>query len=307
MRSSEGFVTADDGVRLFFQKAGSGPQTVIVPYGTLLMNDFAPLATRRTFIFYDQRNRGRSDAVTDRSKIERGIEHDLDDLDALRRHFGLGRVDLLGHSYAALVLLLYAIRRPEHVGRVAAIGAMAPDQSTQYPAHLTGADAVLTDVLARLGQLQQERQSHDPVEFCRRFWAVLKPLYVANPADAEKITWDRCDLPNERNFMKPWLEHVLPSIQRTRLSARDLAPASMPILVVHGTRDRSAPYGGARDWALNLPNARLLTVKDVAHAPWIESPETVFSALDAFLDGSWPEAAERVTVLDPGNEPSQAL
>jgi pimeloyl-ACP methyl ester carboxylesterase len=166
---------------------------------------------------------------------------------------------------------------------------------------------VLTDVLTRLGQLQQERESHDPQEFCRRFWAVLKPLYVANPADAGKITWDRCDLPNEVNFMKPWLEHVLPSIQKTRLTAETMSPATMPVLIVHGTRDRSAPYGGARDWARMLPNARLLTVENVAHAPWIESPEAVFSALETFLDGGWPEAAERVTALDPGDEPAKAF
>jgi len=33
-----------------------------------------------------------------------------------------------------------------------------------------------------------------------------------------------------------------------------------PVLVVHGTKDRSGPYGGGRDWAAMLPNARLVTV-----------------------------------------------
>src|SRR5437667_10930358 len=39
-------------------------------------------------------------------------------------------------------------------------------------------------------------------------------------------------------------------------------------LTVHGTKDRSSPYGGGREWALMLPNARLLTIENVAHAPW---------------------------------------
>ena len=72
-----------------------------------------------------------------------------------------------------------------------------------------------------------------------------------------------------------------------------------PVLIVHGTRDRSAPYGGGREWALLLPDARLVTVEDSAHAPWIEAPDLVFDSLNTFLDGAWPEAAERVTVLDP--------
>jgi len=44
-----------------------------------------------------------------------------------------------------------------------------------------------------------------------------------------------------------------------------------------------------------LPNARLLTVENAAHAPWIEAPDKVFGAIDTFLDGTWPEAAEKLT------------
>jgi pimeloyl-ACP methyl ester carboxylesterase len=53
----------------------------------------------------------------------------------------------------------------------------------------------------------------------------------------------------------------------------------MPVLVVHGTKDRSAPYGGGRDWAAMLPNARLVTVTNAGHVPWIEKPGEVFDTL----------------------------
>jgi pimeloyl-ACP methyl ester carboxylesterase len=39
----------------------------------------------------------------------------------------------------------------------------------------------------------------------------------------------------------------------------------MPVLTIHGTKDRNAPYGSGREWAFNLPNARLLTIKGGAH------------------------------------------
>jgi pimeloyl-ACP methyl ester carboxylesterase len=68
-----------------------------------------------------------------------------------------------------------------------------------------------------------------------------------------------------------------------------------PVLVIHGRKDRSAPYGGGRDWAAHLGNARLLTVADGAHAPWIEAPQ-VLEAIDAFLVGAWPDGAEQVPI-----------
>jgi pimeloyl-ACP methyl ester carboxylesterase len=55
-------------------------------------------ADGRTLMFCDPRNRGRSNAISDPSKLERGIHHDVDDLEAVRRHYGLSHVDLIGHS-----------------------------------------------------------------------------------------------------------------------------------------------------------------------------------------------------------------
>lgn len=138
------------------------------------------------------------------------------------------------------------------------------------------------------------RSKDDPEAACRKFWSVLRAIYVANPADAERIDWGRCELPNERNFMQYWLEYLAPSIQRLHLTAGDFAKATAPVLIVHGTRDRNAPYGGGRDWAARLPNARLLSIPDAAHAPWIEAPELVFGSIRTFLDGAWPGAAERL-------------
>ena len=83
----------------------------------------------------------------------------------------------------------------------------------------------------------------------------------------------------------------------------DLAKVTCPVLTVHGRKDRSAPYGGGREWALVLPNARLVTIDNGGHAPWIEAPDIVFGAIDTFLDGEWPAAAERVDVLDPAQQP----
>jgi len=239
------------------------------------------------------RNRGRSETVTDRAKLTRGIEQDVDDLDTLRRYFAVDRVDLMGHSYIGLMVALYAMRHPEHVNRVVQIGPPPADPTLEYPAHLSNKDSTLADVLTRLAQAQQEPRLADPEEACRKFWDILRLIYVADSRDANKVNWGRCHLENERKFMRYWQEDLLPSIRGLVLKPEDIAKADMPVLTIHGTKDRSAPYGGGRDWAAMLPQGRLLTVHNAAHAPWIEAPSLVYDAIKLFLDGRWPEGAQR--------------
>ena len=59
------------------------------------------------------------------------------------------------------------------------------------------------------------------------------------------------------------------------------------------------PYSFGREWALTLPNARLLTIKDGAHQSFDEFPEIVLPAVRKFVEGNWPEGAKRVTSLNP--------
>lgn len=301
---SEGYIATVDGIRLYFQKLGQGTRAIIIPNGIYLYHDFKYLAEHHTLILYDLRNRGQSDPVTDPTKLARGIHNDVDDLEAVRQHFGISKPVVLGHSYVGLMVVLFAMKYPDHNGGLIQIGPAQPSFGRQYPPHLTGVDDTLRDVLAKLGQLQKERRTEDPVEFCNKFWSLLRLIYVENAADAGRINWGRCELPNERGSLKYWTESIQPSLQTLRISAEDAARVEVPVLTIHGRNDRSAPYGGGRDWALILPNARLVTIEKAGHAPWIEAPEKVFNAIKDFLDGGWPESAEHVRSLDPCDEPA---
>jgi len=297
VKTEEGYLMTEDGLRLYYKRAGCGPATLI-PNGLYLFDDFNQLADRRTLIFYDVRNRGLSDGVADRRKLELGILNDVHDLDAVRRHFDLCEIDLVGHSYMGLMIVLYALNYGRYVRRLIQIGAMQPVARTQYPSHLTGNDSTVADVLARLAQLQQNPGSVDPEQRCVNFWSVLRELYVVEPSDVGRIKWGRCDLPNERNFRKYWSEMILPSIQKLTFTPEELARVTHPVLTIHGERDRSSPYGGGRDWATRLPNARLVSIRNAAHAPWIESPGVVFGAIESFLAGAWPDNSCTVLSLD---------
>jgi pimeloyl-ACP methyl ester carboxylesterase len=208
----------------------------------------------------------------------------------VRRHLGLEHVDLIGHSYIGLVVALYAMRYPSHARRVVQIGPTQPEAGKKYPPELMCLDDVFAEVMTKIGALQQERATLAPIDFCRKFWEVLRPLYVADRANANRVLWDRCDLPNELSFMKYWMGVLQPSMQNLVLTSDMFAAVSAEVLTIHGRKDRSAPYGGGKDWAERLPQARLLTIDNGGHAPWIEAPDTVFEAIESFLRGDPPSS-----------------
>jgi proline iminopeptidase len=296
--STEGYIKLDTGIRLFFKKIGNAQNIVIIPNGLFLFDDFQHYAESHTLIFYDLRNRGFSDTVTEPSQLIRGVEQDVEDLESVRKHFQIDKVNLIGHSYIGLMVGLYAIRYESSVNRVIQIGPPQPDAGKQYPPHLTNMDNVASELFSRIAQMQKEKEPQDPVERCKKFWSVFQAFYVADPKLANQFQWGRCELPNERNLMKYLNEYIFPSIQKIHLTAEQLTDVQTPFLIIHGAKDRSSPYGGGREWSLILPNARLLTIENAAHVPWIEAPEIVFPAITDFLAGKWPAVAEKVMSLD---------
>ena len=288
-------ISTDDGLNLFIQLIGSPADTILVPNRIYMFEDFQRLASDHTAIFYDPRNRGLSDTVIDPSKLTRGIHHDVEDIEAIRQHFGIDRLAILAHSYFSVAAILFAMAHPTQVSRLVLIGPTTPDPSTEYPAHLRCTDGTLEDFSARFAELQKRRAEMGTDEFCHACWALLRVLYVAQPETADHLHWAPCGVPNEVNFMHPLMKYILPSLSALRLTKDEYAKVSAPVLIIHGKRDRSSPYGAGRDWALRLPNARLLTVAEGAHVPWIEAPNVVFNALQTFLAGAWPQDAEQLS------------
>jgi len=294
-----GYVTSDDGVRLFYRKIGTGSQTVIAPYGFTLFHDFQILAKGRVMIFYDMRDRGQSDEVKDTSKIT--IQKDVDDLEAVRRHFGAQKVSLIGESYLGMMVVLYTAQHPDHVDRVVQIGPVARKFGPKYSPEFMPKDSDQVPDPAELKKLDElEKNGYaaaHPKEFCEQDWRVERTGLVGNPANAIKAGDGYCEFPNEwPSHLDKHFDASISSIQKLVIRDSDLAKVTMPVLTIHGTKDRNAPYGGGRGWAATLPNARLITIQGAAHFPWLDNPDLVFSSIDVFLNGQWPPNAERITL-----------
>ncbi len=283
----EDYVQTSDGVRLFYEKSGSGASTLILPGRLFLYPDFQFLEERFTVIASDMRNRGRSDFVQDGSLLT--LEHDVQDLEAVRRHFGVERFSTVGYSYLGKMVVIYALRHPERVERIVLIGPVPMALATEYPDELRNDDRdQVLDAKGRekLRRLREENfHLEQPEKYCEEEWLVTRVLLLGDPANAEKLGAGNCSMPNEwpTNFARH-LFHHFGSMSRFDLTPSDVEGLRHPVLIIHGTKDRNAPYGAGREWAQSLPNARLLTAEYAAHQVWVDRPE-VLAQIREFLEG----------------------
>jgi proline iminopeptidase len=253
---------------------GDGPSWVVWPGACYVEADLDRLLPGRRLLLYDQRARGRSDAVDDPARI--GIDRDLDDLEDVVRQVGLRRYALVGWSYVGAVAALYAAAHPDEVERVVLMCPIPPRRG-QYPDALPreAIDArVDPAALERLTEMERSGEAErDPIAFCRAHLRTHRPRQMGDPTGLERMRTDPCVFPNE------W--------PRNR-------EAAMPALVLHGSAD-PIPLSGSREWAAEMRDARLLVLEGSGHFPHLERPAAFFPALDAFLRGIWPDGAERVS------------
>jgi proline iminopeptidase len=298
----EGFADAGDGVRLFYRTIGTGRDTVVVIHGGPgLSSDYfadhlSPLAERgHTLLFYDQRGAGRSSLVSDSTALV--ADRFADDLEAIRRHFGLQRMTLLGHSWGAAVVALYATQRPERVERLLIVSGIPPQRRDLVQA-FRALGARLDTISRRQLQEAWETWLADPgdVTACRAYHVLWFVPFYGDAAASSRSRGDFCAGGPEalRNSVNSVGRFTMPSLGEWDWRPV-LSGVTAPGLVIHGTVDR-LPMEGAREWAAALPGARLLLLEGIGHFPYVEAPETFFAAVDTFLRGGWPEGVQRVTV-----------
>jgi len=297
-----GWIAGPDGVRLYYERIGNGPETIIVPGRLFLADHLRPLGKRHTLILYDMRNRGRSSRVEDGGLLT--IQKDVEDLEAVRRHFRVERFVPVGFSYLGLMVVLYAMDHPDRVERLVQIGPVPRKFGTEYPASLVHSDVtpvVDSAAAARVDSLERAGWAREhPKEFCEAS-RINAARLVGDPSKTARLM-DPCDMPNEWPVnLRRHFEHHFGGVQRLDVPKESVARVRVPVLTIHGTWDRNAPYASGREWALTLPDARLITVERAGHQVAADAPEIVVPAIDEFVAGRWPRQAERITTLERGS------
>ena len=285
----EGFVKARDGVRIYYHIEGSGSETIVVSGGFLNEEGLKPLAQTRRVIFYDARGRGRSDSV---KGTQVGLDHQVNDLEDLRKAMGLEKMILLGWSGMGKEFAVYAVRYPKRVSKLIQVAALPP-VSKDYMERMMNGRMKNIDEKA-LAELRTKREAgtwkNDPEGYCRAEASIVQPTTFFDPAKSKDHP-DVCKYPNEwPTNLGSYFEALIPTVEGINLMP-DLKNLNVQRLVIHGAED-SIPIEGARDWVTGFPNACLFVIPKAGHWPFVEQPETFFYAVDTFLSGAWPKGAQ---------------
>lgn len=270
-------IVADDGRKLWATAVGDGPPLIMCHGGPGLWDMFGDLAddlaSELRVIRWDQRGGGRSE--------RRGpytVARMLADLDVVRRHFGLERTAVLGHSWGATLALRYAQQRPDVVDRlvyVAGVG-LGRGWRTEFARNFT----------ERLGDRHRrwvELRGRDRTATEERELAIIQ--WTADFADPGRAT------EFAERMATPWFpinydcnaelgaELRTDSEPAQVAACRDLA---VPTLIVDGADD-VRPRWAVDSLAGALPDVRRVTFADAGHLPWFEDPAGFRSAVVHFI------------------------
>ncbi|MEU4579567.1 alpha/beta fold hydrolase [Nonomuraea sp. ATR24] len=269
--------TAPDGTRLAYRTSGTGDPLVCVPGGPTdagYLGDLGGLSAHRRLVLLDPRGTGRSARPADPASYR--CDRQSDDLEALREHLGLDRLDLLGHSGGANVAVTYAARHPANVGRLALI---TPG--------CAAAGITVTGATRRELALRRKAEPWFPAAF-----AALEAIIEGRGGDRDAITpflWGRWDAAaREHPASRPPDPAIAAAFAaegafdppRTRAA---LAARRGPVLVLAGEHDLNSPPRATAEYARLFPAASHVVQAGAGHYPWVDDPGRFAEVVAAFL------------------------
>ncbi|MEV4177411.1 alpha/beta hydrolase [Nonomuraea sp. NPDC049709] len=273
--------TSYDGTDLAYHVLGEGVPLICLPGGPMqdsaYFGDLGGLSAHRRLIMADPRGTGRSETPRDPATYR--CDRLVDDVEALRRHLDLDRMDLLSHSGGTNLAVLYAARHPHRVRRlvlvtpsVRALGVEITGQARLETARLREGEPWFPAAFAALEAIVAGT-GHD--------WTAVDPFYYSR--------WD----PATQAYAASHDEHrndeaaaafgadgaFDPDATRTALAALDA-----PVLLLAGEVDLNTPPSVAAELATLFPGAHLVVQPGAGHFPWHDDAGRFVATTAAFLD-----------------------
>jgi len=262
--------TTYDGTELTCRVVGNGNPLVVVPGGPL----------RATRYLGDLGGFGPDQELVMLELPPRRVDEIVADVDALREHLGVDRLDLLAHSAGGDLALLYAAAHPDRVRKLALITA--------------GARAAGIDVSDDVFRAALQRRSAEPW-FAEAHAAILAwdagDASRANRAAAMPFFYGRWDevaqahaaaAPDERDPDSAATYYADgafdPAATRTALSQLDA-----DVLVLVGGVDAGPTVNEGQSLVGLFRNAELVVQPGAGHYPWLDDAEAFVSTVSRFL------------------------
>jgi proline iminopeptidase len=283
----EGFTTST-AAPLYWAKYGrqDAPRLLVLHGGPgadhcYLLPQMLHLGKRYDLLFYDQRGGGRSKAdtqtpITWRTHVE--------DLAAVATEFSLDPLAIVGYSWGTMLALLYAIeqRRNPHFLAPSRLALINPAPLTREFRRQFEEAFARRQQNPEIQKLREELatsglKEKDPAAYRQRAFELGVAGYFSDPRKASDLTPFRVVARVQQSVWESLGDFDL---------IRDLKDIKIPSIVIHG-RDDPIPLASSVEAARAL-GTNLVVLDECGHVPYVEQPESLFAALDPFLDETNP-------------------
>lgn len=274
--------TADDGTHLAYADYGQGWPLVCLPGGPLqaaaYLGDLGRLPRYCRLILPDLR--GTKSTRPAPHPTSHRPERLVADLETLRAHMGLDRMNLLGHSAGTTLALRYAMTHPDHVHSLTLVAPSLVAPSV----HVTAAER----------EAAANHRSHEPW-FTSAFAALTRRMAgTEQPGDDEAIVpflygrWDRTAQAHHAAKAHQVDEQVAAEYARmddldAQAVAQALTSRPRPVLIIAGEVDVNSPPTAVARLAQLLPEPRLVVQPKTGHFPWLDDPTTFTGEIARFM------------------------
>lgn len=234
---------------------------------------FTPLSDRFQLLFFDHRGQGRS-ARGDVSKYV--LDENVEDMEALRKHLGIGPIVSIGTSYGGMVAMAHAARYPQSVSHLVLIVTSAH----------SGFNSRARQIVAERGTAEQKAVCDalwsgklDTEAKMRHYFEVMDPLYsVKSDPAAGKLGRGRAtyspDAINQAFAPGGFLQNF------------DLRPElkniTAPTLILAGRHDWICAPEFSEEIHRLIPGSELRIFEESSHSIRVDEPEKMRDVIAGF-------------------------
>ncbi|HEU4332328.1 MAG TPA: alpha/beta hydrolase [Lapillicoccus sp.] len=195
-------------------------------------------------------------------------------------------VTLIGNSMGGMASLLLTAAHPDLVARLVLLDPSIPtrrrdaDRQVAATFFVYGIPRVGEAFVRRINERSDRQRVMDTTNLCFADPTRADPEVL--DAGVELLAYRRANVPEAPRAYLAAARSILRVLQRGRTYAALLRGLDVPVLLVHGERDRLVPVAAARSAAAENPTWTVHIVPDLGHAPMLEKPQLV-----ADLVGDW--------------------